>query len=51
MTPDQLAALKQEATLRKRLAKRMAGDCFRNTILEDFHAGKAPSSQAVISPT
>ena len=29
-----------------RLAKLMARDCFRNTILEDFHAGKVPSSQA-----
>jgi hypothetical protein len=45
MTPDQFAELKQDATLRKRLAKRMARDCFRNTILEDFHAGKVPSSQ------
>lgn len=46
MTPEQLAELKNDATLRKRLAKRMARDCFRNTILEDFHAGKVPSSQA-----
>jgi hypothetical protein len=46
MTPDQLGELKDDATLRARLAKRMARDCFRNTILEDFHAGKVPSSQA-----
>jgi len=45
MTPDQLAELKNDATLRARLAKRMARDCFRNTILEDFHAGKVSSSQ------
>jgi hypothetical protein len=45
MTPDQLAELKDNATLRKRLAKLMARDCFRNTVLEDFHAGKVPSSQ------
>jgi hypothetical protein len=38
MTPDQLADLKNDATLRKRLAKKMAHDCFRNTILEDLHA-------------
>jgi hypothetical protein len=36
MTPDQLAELKTDATLRKRLAKKMAHDCFRNTILEDW---------------
>ena len=46
MTPKQLAELKNNATLRARLAKLMARDCFRNTILEDFHAGKVPSSQA-----
>jgi hypothetical protein len=45
MTPEQLAELKNNAILRGRLAKQMARDCFRNTILEDFHAGKAPSSQ------
>jgi hypothetical protein len=40
MTPDQLAELKADATLRKRLAKKMAHDCFRNTKeLEDMHAG------------
>ena len=45
MTPDQLAELKNNPTLRARLAKRIARDCFRNTILEDYHAGKVPSSQ------
>jgi hypothetical protein len=39
MTPDQLDELKNDATLRKRLAKKMAHDCFRNTKeLEDMHA-------------
>jgi hypothetical protein len=32
--------------VRKRLAKVMALRCFRNSRLEDFHAGKVPSSQA-----
>jgi hypothetical protein len=39
MTPDQLTELKNDATLRKRLAKKMAHDCFRNTKeLEEMHA-------------
>jgi hypothetical protein len=39
MTPDQLAQLKDNAILRKRLAKKMAHDCFRNTKeLENMHA-------------
>jgi hypothetical protein len=39
MTPEQLAELKTDAILRKRLAKKMAHDCFRNTKkLEDMHA-------------
>jgi hypothetical protein len=39
MTPDQLTELKDDVTLRKRLAKKMAHDCFRNTKkLEDMHA-------------
>src|SRR5712671_6804988 len=45
MTPEQLAELKTDAILRKRLAKKMAHDCFRNTELEDFHAGKVPSTR------
>jgi hypothetical protein len=40
MTPDQLAELKENATIRKRLAKRMARDCFRSTEkLENMHSG------------
>jgi hypothetical protein len=57
MRPEQLAELKSNETLRKRLAKLMALQCFRNTKLEDLHAGTYPSSQAgdysdvkVISP-
>jgi hypothetical protein len=39
MTPEQLAELKENATLRQRLAKKIAHDCFRNTKeLEDMHA-------------
>jgi hypothetical protein len=39
MTPEQLAELKNDATLRKRLAKKLAHDCFRNAKkLEDMHA-------------
>jgi hypothetical protein len=39
MTPEQLAELKTNATLRMRLAKRMARDCFRNAPkLEEMHA-------------
>jgi hypothetical protein len=45
MTSEQLDELKDNATLRKRLAKLIARDCFRNTMLEDFHAGKVPSSR------
>ena len=39
MTPEQLAELKEDVTLRKRLAKKIAHDCFRDTKkLEDMHA-------------
>jgi hypothetical protein len=39
MTPEQLADLKDDATLRKRLAKKMVHDCFRNTrTLENAHS-------------
>jgi hypothetical protein len=38
MTPEQLAALKSDPVLRARLAKKMALDCFRNTVLEDQFA-------------
>jgi hypothetical protein len=49
--------IQKNEVVRKRLAKAMARDCFRNTKLEDFHAGTFPSSEAgdysdvkVISP-
>jgi hypothetical protein len=39
MTPEQLAKLKEDVTLRKRLAKKIAHDCSRGTKkLEDMHA-------------
>jgi hypothetical protein len=38
MTPDQLDELINDEIIRKRLAKWMARDCFReNTELESFH--------------
>jgi hypothetical protein len=37
--------LAQNPQVLKRLAKYMALHCFRNTALEDFHAGITPSSQ------
>jgi hypothetical protein len=46
MTPKQLAELKRDELVRKRLAKLMALTCFRNTKLEDFHAGMYPSSKS-----
>ncbi len=48
MNPEQLSELKDNATLRKRLAKRMARDCFRNTKkLEDMHAAGRISQDEV----
>src|SRR5690242_222462 len=44
MTPDQLTELKNNDLLRKRLAKLMASRCFRDSQLEDLHAGTYPSS-------
>ena len=46
MTPEQLAELQDDATLRKRLAKKMARDCFCNTKeLENMHAADQISDQ------
>ena len=42
---DSLNDIQHNEVLRKRLAKLMAHDCFRNTKLEAFHAGKYPSSK------
>lgn len=41
---DVLQRLRSDRALQKRLAKFMALQCFRNTKLEDLHAGIAPSS-------
>lgn len=45
MTPDQLLELKNNPTLRLRLAKFFALECFRNSKLEDLHLGKSPMSK------
>jgi hypothetical protein len=46
MTPEQLAELKNDVTVRRRLAKLMAHDCFRNTkTLEDIHAADRISDE------
>ena len=42
---DSLNEIQHNEALRKRLAKLMAHDCFRNTRLEDFHSGTYPSSK------
>jgi hypothetical protein len=46
MNPKQLKELKSNEVVRSRLAKLMARECFRNTKLEDFHAGRYPSSES-----
>jgi hypothetical protein len=35
-----LNEIQHNEAVRRRLAKLMAHDCFRNTKLEDFHSGK-----------
>ena len=45
MNHKSLKELKNNDLLKKRLAKVMALQCFRNTNLEDLHAGIAPSSK------
>jgi hypothetical protein len=45
MDIDHIRALQRNDIVRKRLAKLMALRCFRNTKLEDFHAGVFPSSE------
>jgi hypothetical protein len=42
---DSLNEIQHNEALRKRLAKLLAHDCFRNTGLEDLHSGKHPSSK------
>jgi hypothetical protein len=46
MKIDYLQEIRENELVRKRLAKLMARECFRNSKLEDFHAGTFPSSQA-----
>jgi hypothetical protein len=46
MTRDSARVLAQNPWVMKRLAKHMALQCFRNTRLEDFHAGITPWSPA-----
>jgi hypothetical protein len=44
---DSLNEIQHNAAVRKRLAKLMAHDCFRNTKLEDFHSVTYPSSKTL----
>jgi len=45
MTAKQVKLFATNKQLRKRLAKFMAQQCFRNTELENLHAGTGPSSE------
>lgn len=45
MTAETADTISRDPELRKRLAKYLAQQCFRNTMLEDLHAGITPSSQ------
>src|SRR5437870_12773689 len=46
MNRNSATLLAQNPQVLKRLAKYMAQQCFRNTVLEDFHAGMTPCSEA-----
>lgn len=46
MKREYIKDLRKNDRLRKHLAKYMARHCFRNTELENLHAGIAPSSKA-----
>jgi ligand-binding SRPBCC domain-containing protein len=46
MNRNSARLLAQNPQILKRLAKYMAQQCFRNTVLEDFHAGITPHSEA-----
>jgi hypothetical protein len=46
MDADHLCEVHTNPIVRKRLAKLVALRCFRNSKLEDFHAGIVPDSQA-----
>ena len=41
---DEVRAFTTDPALQRRLAKYMALQCFRNSMLEDLHAGTSPSS-------
>ena len=41
---DEIRAFITDPALQRRLAKYMVLQCFRNSMLEDFHAGASPSS-------
>ena len=45
MTIETARKISSNPELMKRLAKYLAQQCFRNTMLEDLHAGITPSSQ------
>lgn len=42
---ESVKAFITDTVLQQRLAKHMVEQCFRNSQLEDLHAGKAPSSR------
>ena len=44
-TNDELKAFITDPELQQRLAKHISLRCFRNSILENLHAGKVPDSQ------
>ena len=46
MPKSVLSEIATNEVLRKRLAKLMALECFRNSKLEDLHAGIYPDSQS-----
>ena len=46
MNRNSARLLTQNPQVLKRLAKYMAQQCFRNTVLEDYHAGITPYSEA-----
>ncbi len=43
---DAIKALITDPEIQQRLAKHIALRCFRNSILEDLHAGKVPDSKS-----
>jgi hypothetical protein len=43
---DAIRAFISDPVLEKRLAKYLVQRCFRNSVLEDLHAGTAPDSKA-----